>query len=80
MVIATCLSRSITPIEGLILTLNLDQVSGGRSPLMALKGTPEFGDKYRQAQDSLLNLVEILDGLENDLVNEYKRSFTPVYK
>lgn len=47
---------------------------------MALKGTPEFGDKYRQAQDFLLNLVEILDGLENDLVNEYKRSFTPVYK
>ncbi len=49
-------------------------------PLMALKGTPEFGDKYRQAQESLSNLEKLLDGLESDLVNEYKRTFKPAFK
>ena len=49
-------------------------------PLLALKGTPEFGENYRQAQESLSNLEKMIDSLESDLVNEYKKSFAPAIK
>lgn len=46
-------------------------------PLQAVKGTPEFGIRYKQTQEHLSTLEKQLNELENDLISIYKNTYKP---